>query len=196
MRSILTCAIFGTALMSAAEATESASAPATPAAEAKAPKFCEKGLAKDSTSLIEFKFGNGEVLSMDVSELSEEMILALAVHGALQKIGDSYASAAGDFGFGVGQARRVITQLQNNEFNASRAGQGGPSKDLRLVFQALAELAKISEEDAQTKYESADEAGQKALRTHPQIKAKVAAYKAAAAAEAAAKVETPFALPV
>ena len=62
-------------------------------AEVKKAKFCEKS-AEGTT--VKFAFGNGKVLTLDLSTLSEEIQSELMIHGALQKIGDSYASAGGD----------------------------------------------------------------------------------------------------
>ena len=68
------------------------------ATEVKKIKFAEK---TSEGTVLSFKFGNDTVLTVDLSELSEDMQQNLMVHGALQKIGDSYASAGGDFAFAI-----------------------------------------------------------------------------------------------
>jgi len=153
------------------------------AAETKKPKFCDKSSEGTTAS---FTFGDGTVLSLDVSNLTEEIQTELMLHGALQKIGDSYAGAAGDYAYAKAQAEKVIQNLVDGVWKAAReAGESKP-KSGELV-QALAELKGLEVEAVAAAVEAMDEERRKAVRSHPAVKAKIAELRARKANEAAAK---------
>lgn len=153
------------------------------ATEVKKPKFADK--AADGT-VATFTFGNGTVLTLDVSSLSEDVQTNLMLHGALQKIGDSYAGAAGDYDFAITQATKVITNLQDGVWKSAReAGESKP-KTGELV-QALAEIKGLEVEVVAAAVEAMDDEKRKAVRGHPAVKAKIAEIRARKANEAAAK---------
>lgn len=152
-------------------------------AEVKKIKFCEK---TSEGAVVTFTFGNGEVRSLDLSTLSEEMQQNLMVHGALQKGGDSYASAAGDYGFALANLEKVFENLQNEAWNTSR-GTGEGKQKLGELATALAELQGQDVASVAAALEAASDEQKKVLRAHPAIKAKIAAMRAAKAAEALAK---------
>lgn len=146
-------------------------------------KFCEK--TSEGTTVF-FKFGNGTNLSLDLSSLSDEIREELMIHGALQKIGDSYSSAGGDYAFGVAAASKVIDNLSNGQFNAARtAGEG--KKSVGELATALASLQNKPVEEVALALEAATDEQRKALRSHPAVKAKIASLRAEKAAEALAK---------
>lgn len=146
-------------------------------------KFCEK---TSEGTIVSFKFGNGEVRSLDLSTLSEDIQQELMLHGALQKLGDSYASAGGDFAFGIAAVEKVMGNLQDGNWGTPRAaGEGKKS-----VGELATALAAIKGQDVATvaaALEAATEEQRKALRSHPAVKAKIAEIRAAKAAEALAK---------
>src|SRR5215210_8016779 len=74
---------------------------------AKAPKFAKKEYDLD-TRVLSIEFGNGETLEFDVNEVPEETKVQLMMHGAAQKVGDSFAGAKGNFQVGIDAARGVI----------------------------------------------------------------------------------------
>lgn len=157
----------------------------TPADEApKKIKFCEK---TSEGTVVSFKFGNGETLSLDLSELPEDIQNDLMVHGALQKIGDSYASAGGDYAFGTAAATKVIENLKAGNWGAARTGSGESKKTSGELAQALAELQSKPIADVTAALENATDAQKKVFRAHPAVKAKIAEIRARKAQEALAK---------
>lgn len=154
-----------------------------PAAEPKKIKFCEKS---SEGTVVSFSFGNGTVLSLDLSTLTEEMVMNLALHGALQKIGDSYASAGGDYSFAIAQAEKVIENLQNDAWGSSRAAGEGKAKTGELAT-ALAALQNKDVAEVAASLEAATDEQRKVIRAHPAVKAKIAELRALKAAETLAK---------
>ena len=152
--------------------------------EVKKIKFCEKTA---EGTVVKFTFGNGTILSLDLSTLSEEIQTELMIHGALQKIGDSYASAGGDYAFGEAAASKVITNLEAGQWGAPRAGGDG-KKSVGELATALAELQGVPVEQVSAALEAATEEQRKAFRAHPAIKAKIAEIRAAKAAAALQKL--------
>lgn len=155
-----------------------------PAEAPKKPKFCDKSA---EGTVCSFKFGNGTTVSIDLSELSEEMQQELMVHGALQKIGDSYSSAGGDFAFGIAAAEKVVENLKNGTWGAVRTGSGESKKASGELASALAALQGKEIEVVVAALEAATDEQKKALRAHPAVKAKIAEIRAAKAQEALAK---------
>ncbi len=153
-------------------------------AESKKPKFCDKS---SEGTVCSFKFGNDTVVSVDLSELSEEIQQELMLHGALQKIGDSYASAGGDFGFGIAAAEKVIDNLKNGLWGSARTGTGENKKASGELATALSLLQGKPVEEVALALEAATDEQRKAVRAHPAVKAKIAELRAQKAAEALAK---------
>lgn len=153
--------------------------------ETKKPKFCDKS---SEGTVASFTFGDGTVLTLDVANLSEEIQTELMLHGALQKIGDSYAGAAGDYAYAKAQAEKVIQNLLDGVWKAAReAGEAKP-KSGELV-QALAEIKGLELEAVAAAVEAMDDERRKAVRSHPAVKAKIAEIRARKANEAAAKAD-------
>lgn len=165
-------------LCAEAEAQASAGAAEAPAKI----KFCEK---TSEGSVITFKFGNGTVRVWDLDTLPEQTQADLMVHGGLQKGGDSYAGAAGDYGYAIEQLDKVWNNLSSGMFNASRTGTGGPKTG--ELAAAIAKLQGMELADAQGIVDALDDATKKAVRANPEVKACIAEMRAAAAAEAAKK---------
>lgn len=167
------------------EAAESTSTEAsTPAAEPKKPRFCDKS---SEGTVVKFTFGNGVVLSLDLSEIPEDTQQDLMVHGALQKIGDSYSSAGGDFAFAQAAAEKVIENLRAGLWGAARTGSGESKKSVGELASAVAALQGKDVAEVALALEAATDEQRKAVRGHPAVKAKIAELRAAKAAEALAK---------
>ena len=152
--------------------------------EVKKVKFCDK--SADGTT-VKFAFGDGETLALDLSTLSEEIQQELMLHGALQKIGDSYASAGGDYAFGKAQAAKVISNLEAGQWGAPRAAGEG-KKNVGELALALSELQGVPVEQISIALEAATEEQRKAFRAHPAIKAKIAELRAKKASDLLAKL--------
>lgn len=180
MKSRIALAMGLSALYLSPEPGEAGGAPVEP----KKIKYCEKSA---EGTVCSFKFGNDTVVSVDLAELSEEMQQELMIHGALQKIGDSYSSAGGDFAFGIAAAEKVIENLRNNAWGSTRAGSGESKKSSGELATALASLQGKDVATVVAALESATDEQRKALRAHPAVKAKIAELRAEKAKEALAK---------
>lgn len=152
--------------------------------EIKKIKFAEK---TSEGTVLSFKFGNDTVVTVDLSELSEDMQSNLMVHGALQKIGDSYASAGGDYAFAIAAAEKVIDNLKNDLWGSARTGSGEGKKSSGELATALSLLQGKDVAEVAAALEAATDEQRKAVRSHPAVKAKIAELRAAKAAEALAK---------
>jgi hypothetical protein len=161
------------------------------APEVKKIKFCEKTM---NGSVATFTFGDGEVLTIDLDSVPEQTQTDLRDHGALQKIGDSYASAGGDYNFAKAAASKVIANLLNGEFNTGRQSGEGKQKIGELAT-ALAALQGKDVGEITLALEAATDEQKKQLRAHPAVKAKIASLRAEKAAEALAKATNAGELP-
>ncbi len=157
---------------------------------AKAPKFCVKDWDPDEMGeVVQFKFANGTTLEIDCSELNESMRQHLMLHGASQKIGDSFAGVKGNFQEGIANAQAVIDQLRNGEWTGDREG-GGPR--LAELAEAIARIKSVDVEKARGAVERATKEERDGWRSNAKVKATVAAIraeKAAAALEKAGETE-------
>lgn len=182
MKNRLMLAVLGTLV--ACSPTE---AGATAAAPSK--KFCEKSYDEALESgVVEFSFGNGTKLEVDVDTLPANIQRQLMLHGALQKIGDSYAGAKGNFSEGIENAKGVISALSGGEWGTGRDSDSKPR--LGELSEAISRLKSISLEEATKAVEAADEDKRKTWRAHPKVKAVIAlirSEKAQKALEAASE---------
>ena len=90
---------------------------------------------------VMIEFADGHVVEIALASLTPEIITHAALHGLLQKLGDSYAGAKGDLGMAHAQCRVVADQLLDGNWNApGRAGDGGQAfNDLVEVLVELSE---------------------------------------------------------
>jgi hypothetical protein len=133
-------------------------------------KFADKSSAG---SVVSFKFGNGTILTLDVSTLDESIQTDLMLHGALQKIGDSYAGAAGDYDFAIGNAKKVIDNLVAGEWKSAREKGEAKPKTGELA-EAIARIKGIDTAQAAELVNSLDDDQRKTLRTKDKVKATIA----------------------
>jgi len=150
-------------------------------------KFCDKTLDLDKQT-IEFTFQDGSTITADIGSLLDEIKLQLMMHGASQKLGDSYASAKGVVADGVASLKRTIETLAAGSWTAGRSDGETKPRTTELAA-ALAEIKGIDIATAQAAVENADEDKRKAWRAHPKVKAVIASIRARKAAEKLAKVE-------
>jgi hypothetical protein len=137
-------------------------------------KFAEKEYDME-TGIASVSFGNGTNLDTNVDELPEAMKRQLMLHGFLQKVGDSYAGAKGNYAEGIANAQDVITALKAGEWGTGR-DEGKPR--LGELSAAIAAIKGIPLEQAEKVVEAADEAKRKTWRAHPKIKAAIAKARA------------------
>lgn len=123
----------------------------------------------------------------DLSKVKPEIVLRLALHGASQKIGDSYAGAGGDdvadpLAFTKEAIAATIKQLYDGDWRT--AAVGGPRiSDLAV---AISQLTGQSVEAVSETLAEATAEQQKAMQKEPRIAAKLAEIRAKRAAEKAA----------
>ena len=156
------------------------------ASAAAKPKFCTKDWDPDEMGeTVQFKFANGTVLELDCSQLNDSMRTHLMLHGASQKVGDSFAGVKGNFDEGIANAKAVIDQLVGGEWTGDREG-GGPR--LAELAEAIARIKGVDVEKARKAVEAASKEDRDGWRSNAKVKATVAkirAEKAAAALEKA-----------
>lgn len=145
------------------------------------------------TKSVSFDFDEAGIVTFDLSKVSDEMLIQLALHGASQKIGDNYAGAkAATDGteidpnvWSFGQAESARDQIYSGDWNVRRAGGGaGAVSDLaRAVAEAFPDY---SLEEAVAKIADCSKEEKAALRKFPAIAVVLERLKAE---RAAAKLE-------
>lgn len=129
---------------------------------------------------VRFEFADGQFLQCDADAVRGDIVTRLMLHGISQKVGDSYAGAES-----VTEARMMAEAVWRNLTSglwAVKATRGGK------IVEALHRVTGKAIEVCLEKWAGMDEAAQKALRKHPDIKRALAdmeAERAAALAEAA-----------
>jgi len=157
-------------------------------AETKAPKFAEKEYDVE-TMQGSITFGDGTSMDFEVNKLAPEIQKTLALHGLMQKLGDSYAGAKGDFGTAKASVQSVWDQLVEGKWRAAKAaGEAKPR-----TGELAAAIARVTGKDlveVQSKVAEADDAKRKAWRALPAIAAAIAEIRAEKAKALAAKSES------
>lgn len=151
------------------------------AAEPKKTKFAEKEYDMD-TKVVTITFGNGSVVDFDLNKVSQEVRDQLALHGASQKIGDSYAGVKGNFAEGVANAKDVVEQLYAGVWRASREDDARPR--LAELAAAIARIKGVPLESATAAVEKGTDEQRKTWRSNAKVKAVIAQIRAEKAAEA------------
>jgi hypothetical protein len=99
-----------------------------------------KRVAKATVSVegtvLTFAYGNGDVRTYDIGTLSDEMKLRLAVHGAEQKLRDSYAAKTITAEQAVGVNAKIWDSLLANQFTVRGEG-GGAETSIELLARAM-----------------------------------------------------------
>ena len=159
-------------------------AAATTGGKAKAPRFCEKDwddAFEGNGSILYLNFANGHKIEFDLEKVNGTTQRRLALHGASQKIGDSFAGVKGDFNQGIANAQKVVDQLYAGEWEGEREG-GGPR--LAELSAAIARIKNVPLEKAAAAVEKASKEQREGWRSNPQVKAMVAQIRAEKAADA------------
>lgn len=164
-----------------AEAAQSTAGPE------KSAKFCDKEYDLD-TGVVYFAFGNGKTLEFDSNRCNEEIRKTLLLHGASQKIGDSFAGAKGNFNLGIQSAQDVIDQLYGGSWKAAR-GEGESRPRLAELAEAIARIKSVQLERATAAVEAASDEQRKAWRSNAKVKSVIASIRAERAAKALEEAE-------
>lgn len=169
--------LIGLALVSLAMAEASGGTSTEP----KKAKFCDKEYDLDTLTGT-FTFGNGKVLSFDLGKCSQAIKDQLAMHGASQKIGDSFAGVKGNFAEGIGNAQDTIDQLYAGVWKAAREDDARPR--LAELAEAISRIKGVSLDAATKAVEAGTDEMRKQWRSNAKVKATIAQLRAEKAAKA------------
>lgn len=149
--------------------------------------ICTKTVREDMSG-VDFTFSNGEVLSVDISSIPDEVIAHLICHGISQKVGDSYTGQK-DAAEAHATASALVERLQGGEWTAARQSSGGGAGRVTQLAEALARACGKTVPECVAVLDGMDDDQKKQLRQHDAIKAQLAIIKAEAAQAAAAKAQ-------
>lgn len=153
-----------------------------------------KKIVSLETESVTFETGMGSH-TIELSELSPEMLKQCALHGISQKVGDSYANAktaTDDTEMTVEEYVEQcvvagIQQLRDGDWTI-RTGTAGPR--VTDLARAIAEATGESEETVAEKLADADSDTKKALRADPAVAPILARIRAERAAKKAKEAES------
>lgn len=134
---------------------------------------------------IVFTFEDNTIETFDLSKAKDAR--RLAIHGASQKVGDSYAGAgeADDpVAYAKAAVKETIQQLYDGIWRANAGGDRGPNQIVRAIAEATGQTVEAVAE----LYEAANEDEKKALAKKPRVAALLAKWRAESAAKRAAKL--------
>lgn len=138
----------------------------------------------DEKGTISFEFASGETEVVDVSKLDGEIQKQLMLHGASQKLGDSYSGEDADKCHTIFMG--VLKNLQDGNWSA-RSGGGGSPRISQLAEALSRAVPDTTVEDAVAKLAAMDEDTKKQVRSHPAVQAALADIKLEKAQAEAAK---------
>jgi hypothetical protein len=128
-------------------------------------KIAQKALAEDKSG-VTITFENGETLTVKLTDLSEDIVQQLALHGLSQKLGDSYSGET-ELPVAKGKAQAVADRLRAGDWRA--VGEGGGGGRITDLATALATVTGKTLEEAVGVIENMTKEQKKELRKHPAI---------------------------
>ena len=143
-------------------------------------KKATKSISEDGSILsFEFHEDGVDALSATITELDEEIIARLAMHGLSAKMGDSYAGVE-KISECREAANRVWEDLVAKNWTTRVAGAGGPR--ITQLAEALSRVAmgrgkELTVDQAVTAVDAMPDEQKKALRKVPAIKEAIAQIK-------------------
>ena len=138
---------------------------------------------------ISIAFESGETVTVELSQLNEDIIRKLALHGLSQKVGDSYAGA--ELAEAHELAGSVVERLLAGEWQQAR--EGGGAARVSMLVEALAAATGKTNEEALEVVKGMSEDQKKELKKHPAIAKELATIAAERAVAKAAKAEAALA---
>lgn len=130
-----------------------------------------------------------EVIGFDLSKVDEATLFRLALHGASQKIGDSYAGAKESGEDPIKYAKEAVSetikQLYEGKWAVTRTGSGAPR--VSILVLAYAKVKGITEDAALEVLSDLSDDDKKELQKNKKIAAAIAVIRAEQAAERARK---------
>ncbi len=165
-------------------------------------KFCSKVYinkdgsesrhASPDVDRLEFRFENGNVVTVKLTEIGKGVARAAAWHGVAQKIGDSYnkATTADE---AQEATETMLERLTNDEWVKPGEGAGPKTGVLvEAIANALTKQGETVDDERKAKIKEmvSDKAGREGAMANPIILAEYKSLQAAAAVERAAKAAT------
>jgi len=147
---------------------------------------CKKSIREDNSG-VDFNFSDGSVIAIELSSLSEEMVVNLVLHGISQKVGDSYAGCE-TVEEAYTKANDLTTRLLEGDWKSVRASGGGKAKKTMLLEAFCMAQPDRTEEECIEVLEGMDDDDKSALSQHDVIKANMASIRAQRAADKAKKL--------
>ena len=143
---------------------------------------------------VTFDDGAGNVQTFELDKCTPEIVIQLALHGASQKGGDSYAGARKAVeelditieDYAIQQVDNVISQLYAGDWNL-RTGGGGPQ--ITDLARAISEITGQPEAACIEMLGEQDKEMKKSLRADPKVKVILARLTAERAVKKAASAE-------
>ena len=157
---------------------------------AKRNEIAKKKIREDFSG-VDFTFSDGTVLSAILANIPDQgdtVHARFACHGLSQKVGDSYAGAAGNVADAIEWAGATIETLERGGWSEAREGGAvdRPTRVVKAVMRLLTELGKEFDEAALLEKYKAKEARDKAM-ARADVKAHYDAIAVEEAQERAAK---------
>lgn len=134
-------------------------------------KKADKTIDLENQAVV-FAFSNGKVVKLELGKISDVNRVRLALHGASQKAGDSYA---GDETVedAIKSCESTIQDLYNGNWSTRSVG----SPRSTLLAQAISRISKADIKQVVAQLEAMEEEKVKAIAKHPQIKAMINTIK-------------------
>ena len=149
--------------------------------ESKKPSFCSKEYDLE-TGEVSFTFGNGKIVSCNISDFPAETQKQFTLHGISQKGGDSYAGVKGNFAEGAANLEEVLANAKLGIWRAGR-GEGESRPRLGELAEAIARIKSVPVEQAMAAVEKATDEQRKTWRGNAKVKSVIAQLRAEAAAK-------------
>jgi len=121
-----------------------------------------KKIVDEENLSLTFQFSNGQKLEISINDFPAQIMDRLTIHGAAQKIGDSYAGAE-SVDIAYANAKATFDQLKSGLW-ASKSSRGG------IWIEALARAAGQPIEVVLEKWAAMDDAKQKAIKADARVK--------------------------
>lgn len=139
---------------------------------------------------VVWTFDDGSTQTFDLTQVTPELAVMLSLHGASQKIGDSYAGAkesgTDPLAYAKEAVKDTIAQLYKGEWKIARTGTGAPRTSFLII--AFAKITGKSLEESQELVGGLTDEEKAALQKKPKIAAALAALRADAAVAKAAEL--------
>jgi len=129
-------------------------------------------------TVMRWTFKGGQTVDVDTSTFAPSQREKALMHGVKQKVSDAAASAKGDVAKAYAGIARVADGLRRGIWGMA----GVNTEDL---IRAIAEVTGIKADDVKTKVNEAGDDKLKEWASNPQIAAKMTAYEAKRAQDAA-----------